>query len=432
MAEVRPFRALLYNANKINDYSHVMAPPYDVISEGMREELYEKDPHNIIRLILGRDLEGDNAEENKYTRAKSFLDEWIKEGIMLKDDKESFYIYSQEYDIKGEKCRRIGFLGLMRIEGEDMVVPHEKTHSKPKEDRLNLIQKVESNLSPIFTLYDDENKAVSEVLEKAISSEEPIIDIVIGDVRHELWRLSEASSVEKITLAMKDKKVFIADGHHRYEVARTYRDLMRKESSYDGRADDVLMFFADMMDADNLTVLATHRVLKDISGLSEEEVIEKLSVNFELTECESLEDLVERLEENSQEAYYYGFFGGKKYIMLKAKEAEELKEKMDKTKKDEWKGLDVSLLHSALFDNILSLKDREGNITYVKEPEEGVSLVEEGSHACVFFLNPTKLSQLKKVAEAGEVMPQKSTFFYPKLLTGLVINKFEKSEAKVN
>ena len=431
MAEVRPFRALRYNGEKIKDFSCVMAPPYDVISEEMQEELYSKDPHNIIRLILGKDLEGDNAEGNKYTRAKSFMDEWIKDGVLLKEEEEAFYIYEQEYDIKGQKYRRRGFLGLMRIEGEEMVVPHEKTHSKPKEDRLNLIQKVESNLSPIFTLYDDEGRVVKEVLYKAVSSEEAIIDIVIGEVRHKLWRLSDPASVEKIRLAMKDKKVFIADGHHRYEVARTYRDLKRKEDSYDGRADNVLMFFADMLDADNLTVLATHRVLKDISGLSEEKIIEKLSVNFELTECASLEDLMEKLEENSHKPYFYGFFGGTKYIMLQARKTEALKEMMDESKKDEWKELDVSLLHSALLDNILALKDKEGNITYVKEPGEGVSLVEEGSHSCVFFLNPTKLNQLKNIAEAGEVMPQKSTFFYPKLLTGLVINKFEKTEAKV-
>lgn len=431
MAEVRPFRALRYNGEKIKDFSCVMAPPYDVISEEMQEELYSKDPHNIIRLILGKDLEGDNAEGNKYTRAKSFMDEWIKDGVLLKEEEEAFYIYEQEYDIKGQKYRRRGFLGLMRIEGEEMVVPHEKTHSKPKEDRLNLIQKVESNLSPIFTLYDDEGRVVKEVLYKAVSSEEAIIDIVIGEVRHKLWRLSDPVSVEKIRLAMKDKKVFIADGHHRYEVARTYRDLKRKEDSYDGRADNVLMFFADMLDADNLTVLATHRVLKDISGLSEEKIIEKLSVNFELTECASLEDLMEKLEENSHKPYFYGFFGGTKYIMLQARKTEALKEMMDESKKDEWKELDVSLLHSALLDNILALKDKEGNITYVKEPGEGVSLVEEGSHSCVFFLNPTKLNQLKNIAEAGEVMPQKSTFFYPKLLTGLVINKFEKTEAKV-
>lgn len=431
MAEIKPFRGVLYNASGIgDDCSSVMAPPYDVISESQQDELYEKNAHNVIKLILGKSFTDDNASENKYIRSRRFLDEWQKSGVLLRDDKESFYLYHQEYDHKGKRLTRTGFIGLMKVgdSSNDLVLPHERTHAKPKEDRLNLIKQVEANLSPIFTLYEDTGCKIKKYLMNGISASDVVFDFDMDGIQHRLWRLSDEGSIEGMISGMSGKKIFIADGHHRYEVAKTYRDLCRKESCYDGAADYVMMFFADMSSCDNLTVLATHRVIKDIPDFNEDETARKLGEYFDLLEFDSLIKMMNKLEEESSRGHVFGFFGGKKYIFLKPRDEKEILTLIPDDRTDDWKQLDVSVLHSAIFDKILSINRAEGNIAYARYPEKAETLVREGSYAAAFFMNPTRIDQLKAVAEHGEMMPQKSTYFYPKLLTGLVINLFEKSE----
>lgn len=430
MSEIIPFKGLLYNGSMIeDDYACVMAPPYDVIPKYMQDVLYEKSEHNIIRLILGKDEPGDSKKNNKYTRAKKSLADWQKQNILVRDENPSFYVYAQEYSYKNRKHRRIGFLGLMKIgePEEDSVLPHEYTLAKPKEDRLNLIKQVEGNLSPIFTLFDDTSGTIDSILEN-VTSQSPVIDIKIDAVRHRLWRLSNEGPIKTITREMKDKKVFIADGHHRYEVARTYRDMRRKEDSYDGSADYIMMYFTNMAEEDNLTIMATHRVIKELPKAHDDELAEKLCHYFELTECSDLASLMEGLEKERKE-HTFGFIGDGKYVLMVPKNDEELVSLIKDEKSDQWKELDVSVLHSAVFDNILGINKLEGNITYVRDAEEAEKLVKDGSHMAAFLLNPTKVEQLEAVAKLGEMMPQKSTYFYPKLLTGLVINKFNKTVA---
>jgi len=427
MTEVKPFKGILYNKNKTNGgYVDVVAPPYDVISERMRDGLYEKSAHNVIRLILGKSSPQDNETYNKYTRAGKFFDEWQKDNVLVRDDKESFYIYLQEYPHDGKKCRRVGFLGLMKIgeTGKDTVLPHEYTHAKPKEDRLNLIKQVNANLSPIFTLYDDQGGDISGMLERVMRTDDPLIDIDVDGERHKLWRLSGGGSIKKIREAMKDKMIFIADGHHRYEVARTYRDIRRKKKDYDGSADHVMMYFTDLTDRDNLTVMATHRVIKRMPSADEGVIVSKLKEYFDIREYDDLAGLKKCLKENSDGDHNFGFFAGSKFLFLRPKDKKRLIGLITDKKSLDWKKLDVSVLHSAVLTGILSVDNAEGNITYVRDPEEGEILVRDGSHMAAFFLNPTRVEQLKAVAELGEMMPQKSTYFYPKLLTGLVINRF--------
>jgi uncharacterized protein (DUF1015 family) len=424
MAEIKPFKALLYNKEITGDLSDVMAPPYDVISDDLRDRLYGKSDHNIVRLILGRSFIGDDGRNNKYTRARKNLEEWLEEGALVRDRDDSFYVYQQEYEIGGKTCRRTGFLALMKIEGDDVVLPHEHTLSNPKEDRMNLIKEVEGNLSPIFTLYNDEEGRIKETLDRTVSSGEAIVDISIDGVTHKLWRLSEKNSASDITSAMENKKVFIADGHHRYEVARAYRDMRRKDEGYDGSADHVLMYFTDISSPDNLTVLGTHRALKNLSGLDLSDVRSRLEEHFSITPLETIEELTLAMSERSGRGYIYGFITGEDLLLLEPKNEDQLRAMIKANKCDEWKSLDVSVLHSAILGSILDIKLGEGDITYVKDAESALDLVTGGSHAAAFLLNPTKVSQLKAVAEKGEMMPQKSTYFYPKLLTGLVINRF--------
>ncbi|MFH1837129.1 MAG: DUF1015 domain-containing protein [Candidatus Omnitrophota bacterium] len=423
MAEIKPFRGLLYSSEKIGgDYSTVMAPPYDVISDKERDELYKKNEYNIIRLILGKSFETNGETDNKYTRAGKMLAEWQKEGILAKDDKRSFYVCRQEYEHEGTILKRLGFIGLMEI--SDDVLPHEHTLAKPKKDRMELIKQVKSNLSPIFSLYEDEDGKISDILEKGISKSDPLIDVKADGVRHMVWKFSDEQGVEEISRFMNKKKTFIADGHHRYEVARLYRDLCRQDEAYTGRADHIMMYFTDLNDTDNLTVVATHRVIKEMPRKDKADTIKKLKEYFDAETCDDMDSLSGRLKEHVGTDNVFGYIDDNGYLFFKPKNVEALLSLITEERSPEWKKMDVSVLHSAVFSKILSVNSGEGNITYVKTPEEAEALVKDQSHQAAFLLNPTRVAQLKAVAEKGEMMPQKSTYFYPKLLSGPVINKF--------
>lgn len=428
MVEIKPFKGFLYDTDKIGaGYEEVVSPPYDVISDRMQDVLYQKSVYNIVRLILGKSVENDDDVNNKYTRAKKVLDEWQKQGVIRQDSSESFYIYVQEYEYKNKKYRRIGFMGLMKIEDseDNAVLPHERTLSRPKQDRMNLLSQVESNLSPIFTLFEDKTGIINKILEEGALRSKPVIDIEVDGQRHRLWHLDDKNSLEKIVSLMKDKKIFIADGHHRYEVACIYRNMRRKKTEYNGSADYILMYFTDM-EQKNLTIMAAHRVIKDMPRATEEAVSDRLCRYFDISECCSLGELMKRMEieESSNRVHVFGFFGGKKYLFMKSKDESLLLNLIKEEKNMEWKKLDVSILHFAVLKSLLGVKNTEDNITYVRDPEEAERLVLDKSHKVAFFLNPTKVEQLKAVAELGDMMPQKSTYFYPKLLTGLVINRF--------
>ena len=325
------------------------------------------------------------------------------------------------------------FFGALKIDEnpKDTVLPHEYTLSKPKEDRLNLIKEVKGNLSPIFTLFSDSSHIVGDLLKKCTYESDPFIDITIDGVSHRMWRLIDEKSIRIISDQLESKKVFIADGHHRYEVATSYRNMRREEDGYDGSADHIMMYFADMGEGNNLTIFPTHRVLKDIPVSSDEDFINKVQDYFEASEYGDLSALLKGLDKAfNEDKQAFGYFGGNKYILIVSKNKEKLLSLVSDDKSLEWKKLDVSVLHSAILGNLLSAGGKEGSITYVKDASEGEELVKSGSHKAAFFLNPTKVKQMKAVAELGEMMPQKSTYFYPKLLTGLVMNKFKESEKR--
>jgi uncharacterized protein (DUF1015 family) len=428
MAEIKPFKGLVYNIDLLDDPAKVMAPPYDVISGEKREDLYDNSEFNVVRLILGKDLPGDGEKDNRYVRARKLMKEWIDKGVLATDPEEAFYVYRQEYLVEGRRSSRIGFLGVMKLEGPEVVLPHEHTLSKPKEDRMRLIREVQTNLSPIFGLYGEDGGHVSGILKQAVSDLPPAMDIEIDGQRHTLWRLSDSAAISGVSVAMEGKKIFIADGHHRYAVAKAYRDICSSRPGYDGRADHVLMYLTDMSDPENLTVLATHRV---ISGMGNKDAISRLGEYFNITKFQDLNDLMAAMSTSRQKSYVYGYYDGLGFALLEPLEGEALRG-MITDKPESWKDLDVSVLHYSVLNKVLGFEAGEGDITYVKDPEEAEQIVREGEgEKTAFFLNPTRIDQLKAVAESGEMMPQKSTYFYPKLLTGLVMNRFEDQKEKV-
>ena len=428
MSEIKPFRGVVYDRDSIDgNFADVLAPPYDVISEEKRDELYDKNPYNVVKLILGKDLSGDNGADNKYIRAKHLLTEWTEKDVLVRDADENIYVYVQEYECEGKSYRRVGFISLMKIgeDGNDSLLPHEKTLAKPKEDRMRLIKAVETNLSPIFVLFYDEKKQIDTILSDKIKREEPFVDVFLDDVRHLFWKVSDKEAISKVSALIKDEKTFVADGHHRYEVAKQYRDYRRENKINIGNTDYVMVYFTNMAEEKGITVFATHRVIKKMPDIKMEDLISKLSEQFNISVYDNLTDITEGLEKYFTKSNVFGLFFGGKYLFMEVKDRDKIFDLIEGDRKKEWKELDVSMLHAAVFDKILSVKSDEGNITYVRDAEKGVDLVLDGTHDAVFIMNPTKVGQLKAVAEHGEMMPQKSTYFYPKLITGLVINKFD-------
>lgn len=421
MPEIKPFKGLLYDPDKIEgDYSLVCAPPYDVISPSLREKLYGFNDHNIVRLTLPEATDEDTETDNKYIRAGQLLSSWIKDNVLKQSEEESFYVYVQEYDVEGNKSRRVGFVGLMKIDepGEVNILPHEHTLAKPKKDRMALIKEVVSDLSSIFSIYSDDNGEIKKIIDEHISSNAPVIDIDLDDGRHMLWSLSDAAAVGKISTIMRGKKVFIADGHHRYEVAKNYRDSIRARGEDERGAGYVMTYFADMNETDNLTVFATHRAVKKMPRID----ISSLEDSFDILECSGLDELSESMAANKLNKAV-GFVDKDRYCLLTLKREVDINDLIQEKRSLSWKNLDVSILHSVIF-KLLDVKNEEGNIVYIRQAEEAVSLLKKGECEGVFLLNPTPVDQLRDVALNGDMMPQKSTYFYPKLLTGLVMYRF--------
>lgn len=427
MPSIRPFKAVIYNKKQIKDYARVVAPPYDVISSPMQEALYKKHKKNIVRLILGKIKKSDNISDNRYVRAKKFMESWLKENVLSRDSRESIYLYSQKYKYDNRWIARTGFISLIRLEVADRkkVLPHENTLKAPKLDRLNLMRNVAANLSPIFMLYEDDRDEISNILKKNISLKKPFIDISIDNIRNRVWKISKRSDIEKIEKFMKNKDVFIADGHHRYETAVNYAAEIENSNapkSLKNNSKYALAYFCKLDDR-SLTILPTHRLVKDIGRLNKNVILEKLREFFIIKEYNSAGNLISTLKELRSCHTFGMYMGSKKFYCLMLKNEEIARNSMGKGSPD-WKNLDVAILHLVIIQNILAIRDEDDNIEFIKDACEAVKLVDKGRFKIAFLLNPTKVSEMKKVARHGEKMPRKATYFYPKLLSGLVINKF--------
>ncbi|MBI4683561.1 MAG: DUF1015 domain-containing protein [Nitrospirae bacterium] len=422
MAKIIPFKGILYNPEKV-DVSLTTAPPYDVITPKFKEELYEKDPRNIIRIDFGKDSDDDSEDENRYTRAARHLSDWLQEGTLIHDPEPAFYCYEISYEINGKFKKTRGFLGAVKIEdfGVGKIHPHEMTYSKPKSDRLNILRYCNANTSPIFSLYSSREKITSAVLGDIVK-ETPVIEAENGDgFIHRLWRISDSASIKKIIKEMSDRDVFIADGHHRYETSLAFRKEMEgKGLSKTGEEpfNYVLMFLSNMED-EGLSLLPTHRIVEIDSDIHIKETLEKYfylkKISSEvLSEEQARRQMFQAIEGN---LHSFGMFltNTGSYYTLSIKNSD-----IEIDLPDCLKTIDVSVLHNFVFEKLLKVKHYE----YEMDPGISVHRAKKGSFEAVFFLNPTKIHDLREVALAGHRMPPKSTYFYPKLLTGMVIYKF--------
>lgn len=425
MAKIIPFKGVIYNSKRVGSLAKIVAPPYDIISGEKQNMLYRSSPYNVIRLELGKIKDSDSAYENQYTRAADLLSAWLKNKMLVQDEKDSIYIYSQIYKDGGRRIDRTGFIALMSLdEGNKKVLPHENTLLAPKMDRLDLMRKVKANLSPIFVLYEDAQHNILKILKRTAAHNKPFIDISFEGIKNRAWRLDDKSDIKKIQDIMRKSNTFIADGHHRFEVTRMYnKELLASGSSQplSGNSGYVMVYFVESKE-DMLTVLPAHRLPKDIGALKGEEIIERLKKYFIIDKAQSLNTMMKRLSGMSGKHAFGMHLGSGRFYLLKLKSMKPVDEVI-KNKPKEWKKLDVSILHRFIFQHVLGIRDEDDNIEFVKSPKETASLVDKGDFKVAFFLNPTKVAEVKRIARIGEKMPRKATYFYPKPVSGIVINK---------
>ncbi len=423
MTQIKPFKAVVYNQEKIADLAKVVCPPYDVISPEEQELFLQQDAHNFIRLILGRPESADNDRENRYTRAKAFFAVWLKEGILKKEDKPAIYFYLQEYFLQGEKRKRLGFISLMRLEEESKVYFHENTHTAPKEDRLELLKQVQANLSPIFVLFSDKERNLKTIQDEILDKTVPFIDIVDNEkIRHKVWRLADEDKINRLKASLKDKQIFIADGHHRYEVALNFRRIMQPNAHQINPEADynyILTYFTNI-DSRDLLILPFHRIVNKFP-----EDVDFLKEFFRLEKIKTKHDLQVGLAKAGKNEHAFGLYQRDKIYLLRLKNDRLLDGLIAEGTKD-YKRLDVTILKYLIFDR-LGILAKE--IIYTQDAEQAFGLVDRKQAEACFLLNPVKIEQLRLIALNHERMPPKSTYFYPKVLSGMVINKFNEDKS---
>lgn len=420
MAKIYPFKGILYNQKEISNLTAVVAPPYDVISPQAQDRYYQNSDYNIIHLILGKIYPGDTESNNRYTRARDTLDKWLKAGILKRDEKPAVYFYQQDYSIFGKSHTRKGFVSLVRLEDfkDEVILPHEMTFSAAKQDRLNLLKATHANLSSIFAFYEDNNNTITGIINDYLTRK-PIIDLEDEDrVRHKLWAISETGDIAKIKEDLEDKILFIADGHHRYETALNFRNEMKTKTGQFNKEEDYNRIMAYLVDINQaFTVLPTCRLIRGLKDMD----MERIEKFFTIKTVEKKEISVQLEKEKGRHAF--GMYYKGKYYLLVLKSISAVDRLMDPGEGEELKKLDVTILHKLLIEHILNIDDDK--IDYVMGEDSSVELVDRGEYNLVFFLNPISKEEFKGAARAHCLMPKKTTYFYPKALSGLTINRFD-------
>ena len=417
MPIVKPFAAYRYDPAKVEP-ARVVAPPYDVIDPRLQESLYRRDPHNVIRLILAR-------EEDPYASAASAVARWIDEGVLARDRAPALYFLEQAFTLPGGLLRRrSGFIAACRLEEfGGSILPHEKTHSGPKEDRLKLMRSTGMLFSQIFSLYHDPGRALGRVYEQ-VQSAPPAMEVLYDGVVNRLWVCSDESLILECVEFLRDRAVLIADGHHRYETALAYRNEMRlRDPGHRGSEpyNFVPMFFTNDSDPGSV-LLPTHRLLRGVAGFGREGFLASARRSFDILRFPDADAMLSRLDSGPGREFGVAFPESEECYLLRAGPgADDLLEGRPAA----LSRIDAVLLHTAVFGTILGLseasQERKENLDFERDATEALRMLrEDGRHQAAFFMKAPSVAQVRAAAEAGAVLPQKTTFFFPKLLSGLV------------
>jgi len=446
MAQIFPFHAYRYNPERV-EYSRVLTQPYDKITPEMQKRYYALDPHNLVRIEKGEVLAGDSPAGNVYTRAARTLEEWISTGILLREAEPAIYVYGQEYAVPGGKQHKVrkGFIALSKLEdyAAGVVFRHELTHSGPKADRLELLRHTRAHTGQLFMLYPDREARLDEHLRR-ISTGPAAVDFADEfGVTHRLWPVREAGIIGQFVRAMAREKLIIADGHHRYETALAYRDGCRAKgaTAADAAHERVMMTFFSAR-SEGLTLLPTHRILGGFAGFNFREFRNALDPYFDwyaypfsgngdraAAEAEFCRDLALRGRPEQSKRRAIGVYaGGGAYYLFVLRQDAHLDTLLAGVPAAQ-RALDVVILHGVMLQEGLGITaeavEREQNIRYEREMQEGLAAVDRGDAQMACLLNPVSVEQVCELALAGQVLPQKSTDFYPKLLSGMAIQLLE-------
>jgi len=447
MAVVMPFKGVRYNPAKIQDLSRVVAPPYDVISPQAQEYYYLLHERNVIRLILGKQYSTDVPGSDWFARAASFYREWQQNQVLIRDRQPGLYLYEIEYTLEeGLRCKRTGIIALVKLEDfkSGAIRPHEKTFTATKEERFRLRKACGANLSPVFGLYSDPKDIILKLM-SPFKDKEPTCEFTTEDtISHRMWHVGDPAVIREVHHAFADKELFIADGHHRYETALNYFRFLSQNTAKDltesGPA--FVMIYLCPMEEKGLTILPAHRMLPVWPfGSNVEKFLENVSEYFEVhsfpfngnNQVHMRTRFRTTLAEKGSEANSIGFFlrGDSRYFLFSLKR-EALKSQRLEGIPAELKELDVVLLTRLLLQGVLNMEDAdldsEFKVQYLSQFNQALDLVEQGRYAASFLLNPTPVYQVRKVAQAAMVMPRKSTYFYPKVISGLVFNDLDPEE----
>jgi uncharacterized protein (DUF1015 family) len=432
MANIAPFRGVRYNAHKVGDLRQVVTQPYDRIGPELQKQYYDLHPYNIVRLIQGQKFEDDMADHNVYTRARDFYQIWRDAGYLLRDAAPAFYVYRQTFGLPdGTQLTRQAFIGALELAefSQGIVLPHERTLSGPKADRLNLMRATAFDFELIFMLYPDPANHINALFDMAIGSKPADIDLtelLEKDVRQQVWVVADPEAVAAVAAEMAPKTgLIIADGHHRYETALNYRNEMREQNpkAPASAAFNYAMISFVSMDDPGLTILPTHRLIHGYHAKTPAQILEGAQAYFEVVPLPNRATLEATLAQGTPDDRRLGFYDGQ-YSMLRLKDPAVM-DQMVPDRAAEWRRLDVSILHELLIERVMGITKQQveakEHLDYFRHLDEALAEVDDGRAECVFILNPTRIAEVKACSARGEKMPQKSTDFYPKMITGLAL-----------
>ncbi|MCS6851032.1 MAG: DUF1015 domain-containing protein [Gemmataceae bacterium] len=428
MAEIRAFRAFRYDLGRVGDLSEVVAPPYDVIDASLQDALYARSPYNVVRLILNKEEPSDTETHNRYSRAAAFLRDWLRDGILTQDSARALYVYHQEFEVEGQRHTRKGFLARVRLErfGEGRIYPHEETLSGPKADRLKLFRATGMNLSPIFGLYPDDANRVQTLLDQAVGRALPLQATDHLGVVSRLWPVTDQHVISTVAGLMASRPIFIADGHHRYETALRYLDERREAGEVrdaEAAANFVLMMLVSMSDP-GLVILPTHRLVSGLPGLSAEQLASCLRPAFHLETVGRGEQAAREVGEliqadGTQQVLGFGTVADGVWQLARFQAPERMAE-LAPDHSPTWRDLAVAVLHVLVFGHLL--RADSASYRYVHLLSEVIDAVAQAACDLAVLVPPARMHHVEQIAGQLEKMPPKSTYFYPKLLSGLVFN----------
>jgi uncharacterized protein (DUF1015 family) len=434
LADIRPFRGIHYNVDKAGDLAKVICPPHDIITPQMQTGLYRRSEFNFVRVELGRELPGDREGDNRYTRAAAALDDWLRRGVLEVDPAPSIYIDDHQFVYGGQTCHRRDVTCLVRLEEwhRGIIRPHEGTFSGPKSDRLSLLGTLRADTSPIMALYEDRERRIAAQLDSMMSGTPALLSGEIDGEGHRIRAVSDGAVVEDIRRVLADQPLYIADGHHRYESALAYRRARRAGTGPEGDApfDFVMMTLVDFADP-GLVILPAHRLVRGAAPSQLDGLLDKLKSCFTVEEVPVSGGIVAdigRVLAGDREEIRLAMYGpGAALHALTLRDSRAAAAMMPYFHTGLYGKLDVSVVDHVIVAEMLGLTCEEAgtSLEYTNETAEAIQRVNEGEYQLAFIVRPVQPGVIKAIADAGDRMPRKSTYFYPKIPAGLVFYRFD-------